>query len=574
MIGRLHAESFYNTQITQSVMPISASWDPYTEFTINVQKAPLYDQWWVFLDFTNPTKRDLVFFHAKTWNILTYYRKNRDLLLNGANALEHTAWSTIQMNDVSMWINFAMDNIEDFWYVEHIDSTNIKVYGGNIFAAGTYRTVVDQNLDLTALADWDWYVYYNYATNLFATIANLSSVTTWYTRIAKVTKTIGIISDVDDLRSLVWSVSYDTDFFSFNANGELIIADNAITTSKILNSAVTKAKIDFTGITTTDIVEWTNLYYTEWRVNANPNVAANTAARHTHANKALLDTYTQTEVDIADAIAKEHVHANKALLDTYTQSNADIINAISLAHSHANKTTLDLIPDASTALVSQVLGKTAPWVLGWITQSGWGGGVFESARESFNGDWVDTVWTLSNPPVASSVVWLFNDSGQRYFDITDYTIVWDVITFNTAPWVWRVIYAEYFYIPWITPISSPTTWANIGSWTGVYSWMSGTTLLFRSLMGEDGITVYQNGDTIMVKGTTPIIPLAWEANTSSNEWSWYWLAMPKNGVNLPFKTLLDSETILIEEWTQELTINVDEAWLAPRLYRHFMFSGY
>lgn len=31
---------------------------------------------------------------------------------------------------------------------------------------------------------------------------------------------------------------------------------------------------------------------------------------HTHANKALLDTYTQTETDLADAVTKKHEHTN------------------------------------------------------------------------------------------------------------------------------------------------------------------------------------------------------------------------------------------------------------------------
>ena len=36
---------------------------------------------------------------------------------------------------------------------------------------------------------------------------------------------------------------------------------------------------------------------------------------HGHANKALLDTYTQTEADLADAVAKKHTHANATVLD-------------------------------------------------------------------------------------------------------------------------------------------------------------------------------------------------------------------------------------------------------------------
>lgn len=36
---------------------------------------------------------------------------------------------------------------------------------------------------------------------------------------------------------------------------------------------------------------------------------------HTHANKELLDTYTQTEANLADAVAKKHVHTNATELD-------------------------------------------------------------------------------------------------------------------------------------------------------------------------------------------------------------------------------------------------------------------
>lgn len=39
------------------------------------------------------------------------------------------------------------------------------------------------------------------------------------------------------------------------------------------------------------------------------------ADKHTHANKLLLDTYTQSEANLADAVAKKHEHANKAELD-------------------------------------------------------------------------------------------------------------------------------------------------------------------------------------------------------------------------------------------------------------------
>ena len=42
---------------------------------------------------------------------------------------------------------------------------------------------------------------------------------------------------------------------------------------------------------------------------------------HTHPNKALLDTYRQTEADLADAVNKKHTHNNYELLEKITQSD-------------------------------------------------------------------------------------------------------------------------------------------------------------------------------------------------------------------------------------------------------------
>lgn len=48
---------------------------------------------------------------------------------------------------------------------------------------------------------------------------------------------------------------------------------------------------------------------------------------HEHANKALLDTYTQTEADLADAVAKKHAHANAAELDKIADGDVAKWNA-------------------------------------------------------------------------------------------------------------------------------------------------------------------------------------------------------------------------------------------------------
>ena len=43
------------------------------------------------------------------------------------------------------------------------------------------------------------------------------------------------------------------------------------------------------------------------------------ADKHTHSNKALLDSYTQTEENLVDAVSKKHEHTNKTVLDTINE---------------------------------------------------------------------------------------------------------------------------------------------------------------------------------------------------------------------------------------------------------------
>ena len=57
---------------------------------------------------------------------------------------------------------------------------------------------------------------------------------------------------------------------------------------------------------------------------------------HTHDNKALLDTYTQTEANLADAVVKKHSHANKTILDAITDVK---VAAWDAAESNANSYT-------------------------------------------------------------------------------------------------------------------------------------------------------------------------------------------------------------------------------------------
>ena len=70
---------------------------------------------------------------------------------------------------------------------------------------------------------------------------------------------------------------------------------------------------------------------------------------HTHDNKALLDTYTQTEADLSDAVAKKHDHANKSVLDNIKET--DITNW----NGKANQTDLTAATDRITAVETNAI---------------------------------------------------------------------------------------------------------------------------------------------------------------------------------------------------------------------------
>jgi hypothetical protein len=75
----------------------------------------------------------------------------------------------------------------------------------------------------------------------------------------------------------------------------------------------------------------------------NTRVEALEAIDHDHANKALLDTYTQTEADLADAVAKKHAHTfNETELNKIVEGDVAKWNGVAADHlTSADKTTLE-----------------------------------------------------------------------------------------------------------------------------------------------------------------------------------------------------------------------------------------
>ena len=117
-------------------------------------------------------------------------------------------------------------------------------------------------------------------------------------------------------------------------------ADDAITALKIGDYAKQSDLDTHTGDTTIHI---TADERSKW------NAAEGKA--HTHSNKALLDTYTQTEENLADAVAKKHSHANAAELNKISDGDVAKWND---AQANAEATAAAALSSAKTELEGKI----------------------------------------------------------------------------------------------------------------------------------------------------------------------------------------------------------------------------
>lgn len=123
MLGRNLWENLYKTKLISDVT--SVWWSPFGEFSLDVDVEPKHNTWWIRVNFSDPTNRDLIYFHRKVWTTLYYYLKNRQ-----QTSISHDSGTFVQINDVAQWINNLSKNIEDFGFIDVPigDWLKIKVY--------------------------------------------------------------------------------------------------------------------------------------------------------------------------------------------------------------------------------------------------------------------------------------------------------------------------------------------------------------------------------------------------------------------------------------------------------------
>ena len=108
------------------------------------------------------------------------------------------------------------------------------------------------------------------------------------------------------------------------------------------------------------------------------------------------------------------------------------------------------------------------------------------------------------------------------------------------------------------------TASNVGTGHGVFQTKVGVDLRFRSLKAGPNITLNPSGDEIEIAGAAG----GGEANTSSNVGAGHGLALPKVGVNLPFKSLKAGPNILLTPSGTEIEIAAPGGGASPQTHSH------
>ena len=105
--------------------------------------------------------------------------------------------------------------------------------------------------------------------------------------------------------------------------GKSVRSVSAEEVAKIVNGADTrydtlKEIADWIISDTTGSAQMANDINALKAISADTRLETLESSSHSHSNKDLLDTYTQTESNLADAVAKKHEHTNKTVLDGIT----------------------------------------------------------------------------------------------------------------------------------------------------------------------------------------------------------------------------------------------------------------
>lgn len=216
MYKRYNGENLYKTKLSQTMPAIDTAWDPLTEFSFQVEQAPENDANFVFIEFNDPDRRDLIYSHRRDGNTLYYYRKFRDQLGNGSASIQHDDGSVVQINSVAQYFNFILDNIDDFGYVQDYGTNKVNVSWGFAKIKWSWVNVDDTILELPNGLN---YIVIDHVNEVFTHTQDTPTDT--QTLLCNVQVTGGQVESIVTQRGKFVDLLIDPDVFEFGSDGQL-----------------------------------------------------------------------------------------------------------------------------------------------------------------------------------------------------------------------------------------------------------------------------------------------------------------------------------------------------------------
>lgn len=273
MYWRFQADNFFVTTTTNDQTLV-----PWIDGVINALEVPNIEPWKLFY----------VIFRVDDINnrfTLPVYVENNQMKYKGYNVksqFELKAYDTISLNDLAENFNYLFNNIDDIWTIVKKWGLDILVYGWKIVKWWINVDIVDTTITLPDNSSR--YIVFDYSDSTLKAVTSLDNLSHYC--FAEVSTFGWEVTNIESKKSFnAWEI-FSNAFFERNSSTWAI---------QIKNNAIKKSNIDFTGITTDDIAQWSDHNY------FSPEDAAIlsdvNSKKHTHANKAVLDTITQEQLN-------------------------------------------------------------------------------------------------------------------------------------------------------------------------------------------------------------------------------------------------------------------------------------
>ncbi len=277
MRSRNLTQSFFSTRLAYEVPPVIASDWPLTVYTMSLETPPASNSWWVILDYENVEKRDIIYYHSKSGNQLSFYKKDRGISPSTAGTgVQHLQWASVVVHDVAEYLNSILTNSSDMWYTEKwynwTSPLAIKVFWWQYsIYTGSLLTVLDTVINLDANSVYT--VVLDLTTNTIIGKKNDNVVWINQVQFSTVTTNGTTITSIVDIRPEIFRYKF-WDNFEINWSWELSIVNLAIGTSEIADLAVTNAKLAELSVGTSKIQDRS---ITNIKIQTNPTFSGNVA---------------------------------------------------------------------------------------------------------------------------------------------------------------------------------------------------------------------------------------------------------------------------------------------------------